>query len=90
MGKDQVPGHIVGLTSYCLMTHILFIPCQSALPFLKFQILTIWKSMVKVVDVVWSKVELQVGPASNQFTSFSFDINQTTHPWDTAISKFNK
>ena len=21
MGKDQVPGHIVGLTSYCLMTY---------------------------------------------------------------------
>ena len=42
MGKIKVWGHKVGPTSYFLLTHIPFIPWQSALPFLRYGYFKIW------------------------------------------------
>ena len=72
------------------MTHILFISCQSASPFLRYSNFRLWpwNSKVKVMGVVKGQCHT-VGPVSHQLTSFSFHINQTNNSWDTAISKFD-
>ena len=72
------------------MTHILFVPCQSAAPFLRYGNFRLWpwNSKVKVMGVVKGQCHT-VGPVSCQLTSFSFHINQTNNSRDTAISKFD-
>ena len=63
-----------------LSTHIPFVPCQSAIPFLRYSIFKIWpwKSKVKVMGE--GKVEShKVGVTSYQLTSLSFHVNRPFH-----------
>ena len=73
-----------------LSTHIPFVPCQSAIPFLRYDFFKIWpwKSKVKVMGE--GNVEShKVGVTSYRFTSLSFHVNRPFHSWDTAFSKFD-
>ena len=83
-------GHISQYHGHEWMTHILFVPCQSAAPFLRYSNYRLWPwySKVKVMGVVKGQCRT-VSPVSYQLTSFSFHINQTNNSWDTAISKFD-
>ena len=73
-----------------LSIHIPFVPCQSALPFLRYSIFKIWpwKSKVKVmgeVDIESHKVDV----ASYRLTFLSFHADRPSHSWDTTFSKFD-
>ena len=94
--KIQGQGHGWGqsLKSQCesniLSTHIPFVPCQSALPFLRYSIFKIWhwKSKVKVMG----EVDIQshkVGVTTYRLTSLSFHVNRPSHSWDTTFSNFD-
>ena len=75
--------------SIIISTHIPFVPCQSAIQFLRYNFFKIWpwKSNVKVMVKV--KVEIyKVGVTSYRLTSFSFHVNWPSHSRDTAFSKF--
>ena len=97
--KIQGNGHGWGESSKSqsgcniLSTHIPFVPCQSAVPFLRHSIFFFfkiwpWKSKVKVMVEV--KVQShKVGVTSYQLTSLSFHVNRPSHSWDTAFSKFD-
>ena len=66
------------------------VPCQSALPFLRYSIFKIqpWKSMVKVMGE--GKVESHnMGPTFYRLTYLSFHVNPPSHSWDTTFSKFD-
>ena len=69
-----------------LSTHILFVPCQSALPFLGYSFFKIWpwNSEVKVIGQCHI-----VGPKSYRLRSLSFHVNRPSHSWDTTPSKFH-
>ena len=69
---------------------ISFIPCQSALPFLRYGYLKIqpWKSMFKAMRMVKGQGHI-VGSATHWFNSFSFHINQWCYSRYTAIKKFD-
>ena len=90
-GRGHGWGH--SLKSQCgsniLSTHIPFVPCQSALPFLSYDFFKIWawKSKVEVMGEVTVQSH-NVGLASHRLTSFSFHVNRPSHSWDTAFSKF--
>ena len=73
-----------------LSSHIPFVPCQSALPFLRYSIFKIWpwKSKVKVMGEVTVQSH-NVGLVYYRLTSFSFHVNQPSHSWETAFSKFD-
>ena len=76
--------------SNVLSTHIPLIPCQSAIPFLRYDFLKIWpwKSKVKVMGE--GNVEShKVGVTSYRLTSLLFHVNRPFHSWDTAFSKFD-
>ena len=61
-------------------THIPFIPCQSAMPFLRYDFFKIWPWNPKVKVMVEVKVENhKVGATSCRFTSFSFHVNRPSH-----------
>ena len=73
-----------------LSTHIPFVPCQSAIPFLRYDFFKfwLWKSKVKVmgeVDIESHKVDV----TSYRLTSLSFHVNRPFHSWDTVFSKFD-
>ena len=73
-----------------LSIHILFVPCQSALPFMGYSYFKIWhwKLMVKVMGEV--KVESHnMSPTFSRLTSLSFHVNRASHPWVMTISKFD-
>ena len=73
--------------SNILSTHIPFVPCQSAIPYLRYDFFKIWKWKVKVMVEV--KVEShKVGVTSYRLTSLSFHVNRPSHTWDTTFSKF--
>ena len=76
--------------SSILSTHIPFVPCQLALPFLRYSIFKVWpwKSRVKVMGEVTVQSH-NVGLASYRLTSLSFHVNRVSHSWDTAFSKFD-
>ena len=76
--------------SNILSTHISFVPCQSALPSLRYSIFKSWpwKSRVKVIGEVTVQSD-NVGLASYRLTSLSFHVHQPTHSWDTAFPKFD-
>ena len=85
-GECWKPQHVSNIIS----AHIPFVPCQSAIPFLRYDFFKIWlwKSKVKVM------VEVQVGShkvgvTSYRFTSLSYNVNQPSHSWDKAFSKFD-
>ena len=78
------------VTTWVLLTHIPFIPCRSAIPFLWYDFFKIcpWKSKVKVTVEV--KVEShKVCVTSYRFTSLSFHANWPSHSSATAFSKFD-
>ena len=94
----KIQGHGHGwsqswkLQSGCniLLTHIPFVPCQLAIPFLRYSILKIWpwKSKAKVMGEV--NVESHnTCPTLNRLTSLSFHVNLPSHSWDTTFSKFD-
>ena len=94
--KIQGQGHGWGESSKSqsgcniLSTHIPFVPCQSALPFLRYSIFKIWpwKSKVKVMSE--RKVESHnMGPTFYRLTSLSSHVNRPSHSWDTTFSKFD-
>ena len=76
--------------SNILSTHIPFIPCQSAIPFLRYDFFKIWPWKSKVKVMVEVKVEShKVGITSCQLTSLSFHVNRPCHFWGTAFSKLD-
>ena len=76
--------------SNILSTHIPFVPCQSALPFLTYSIFKIWpwNSKVKVMGEVTVQSH-NVGLTSYRLTSLLFHVNWLSHSWNTASSKFD-
>ena len=68
--------------SNILSTYVPFVPCQSALPFLRYSILKIWpwKSRVKVMGEVTFQ-SYNVGLTSYRLTSFLFHVNRPSHSW---------
>ena len=94
--KNQGQGHRWGESwksqhgSNILSTHIPLIPCQLAIPFLRYDFFKIWPWKSKVKVMVEVKVEShKVGVTSYRFTSLSFHVNRPFHSWDTAFSKFD-
>ena len=89
MDEVKIQGHIVSPTFYWLLP-LSFIPCQLALPFLKFSFSKIWpwKTKVKTMDEVKVQSHI-VGPASYSLTFFSLHANQPSPFWAAAISKFD-
>ena len=93
--KIQGQGH--GWSQSCksqsvcniLSTHIPFVPCQLALPFLRLSIFKIWlwKSKVKVMGEV--DIESHMGRRFCRLISLSFHVNPPSHSWDTTFSKFD-
>ena len=83
-------GHTSQYHGHEWMTHIFYVPCQSAAPFPRYSNFRLWpwNSKVKVMGVVKGQCHT-VSPVSYQLTCFSFHINQTNTSWDTAISKFD-
>ena len=78
-------GHTSQYHGHEWMTHILFVPCQSAAPFLRSSYFRLWpwnfNSRVKVMGVVKGQGHT-IGPVSYQLLSFSFHINQTNNSWE--------
>ena len=75
--------------SNIISTHIPFIPCQSAIPFLRYDFFKIWPWKSKVKVMVEVQVESQVGVTSYRFTSLLFHVNRPSHSWDKAFSNFD-
>ena len=76
--------------SNILLTHILLIPCQSAIPFLRYDFFKIWpwKSKVKVMGE--GNVEShKVSVTSYRLTSLSSHVNRASHSWVMTFSKFD-
>ena len=76
--------------SNILSTQIPFVPCQSALPFLRYSIFKIWPWKSKVM--VMGEVDIQshkVGVTSYRLTSLSFHVNRPSHSWDKTFSNFD-
>ena len=93
--KIQGQGHGWGESwrsqrgSNTLSTHIPLIPCQSAIPFLRYSFFKIWPWKSKVKVMVEVKVEShKVGVTSYRLTFLLFHVNRPSHSWDTAFSKF--
>ena len=92
--KGQCHGWGHSLKSHCesniLSTHIPFVPCQSSIPFLSYDFFKIWpwKSRVKVMGEVTVQSH-NVGVASYRLIYLSFHVDQPSHSWDTAFSKFD-
>ena len=86
--KFKGQGHAWGHSSksQCgsniLSTHIPFVPCQSALPFLTYGIFKIWpwKSRVKVMGEVTIQSH-NVGLTSYRLVSLLFHVNLPSHSW---------
>ena len=74
--------------SNILLTHIHFIPCQSAIPFLRNDFFKIWPWKSKVKVTVEVKVEShKVGVASYRLAALWFHVNRPFDSCDTAFSK---
>ena len=69
-----------------LSTHIPFVQCWLAHPFLRYSIFKIWpwKSKVKVIAQGH-----KVGITPYRLICLLFHVDQPSHSWDTAISKFD-
>ena len=72
--------------SNILSIHIPFVPCQSALPFLRYSIFKIWpwKSRVKVMGEVTVQSH-NVGLTSYRLTSLSFHVKRPSQSWATTF-----
>ena len=73
-----------------LSTQIPFVPCQSALPFLRYIFFKIWpwKSKGKVMGEVDIESHKK-GVTFYWLTSLSFHVNRPSHSWNTTFSKFD-
>ena len=74
-----------------LSTHIPFVPCQSAIPFLRYDFffkIWPWKSKVKVMGEV-NVENHKMGPTFYRLTSISYNVNRPSHSRITAFSKFD-
>ena len=83
--KGQCHGH-------AWATHIHFIPCQSALPFLRCGYFKLWHHNLKNPrsrSWVRSKIRSYRLTSTNQCTSFSFHVNRTSHSWDMSNTFFD-
>ena len=68
--------------SNILSTHIPLIPCQSAIPFLRYDFFKILTSKSKVKVMGEGNVEShKVGVTSYRLTSLSFHVNRPFHSW---------
>ena len=78
MGEGKVESH----GSNILSTHIPFVPCQSARPFLRYSIFKIWpwKSKVKVMGEVGIESH-NMGPTFYWLISLYFHDNRPSHSW---------
>ena len=76
--------------SNILSTHIPFIPSQSGIPFLSYDVFKTWpwKSKVKVMGEVTVQSH-NMGPPFSRLTSLSFHVNRASHSWVTTFSKFD-
>ena len=85
MGEVKVQGHTVGPTSHSL-TLIPFVPCQSALPLLRYNYFKIglWNSKVKFMGEVKIQGHI-VSPTSYWLTSLLFHVNLPLHSCDATI-----
>ena len=73
-----------------LLTNIPFIPCQWAIPFLRYDFFNIWhwKSKVKIMGEV--NIESHnMGPTFYRLPSLWLHVNRPSHSWDTSFSKFD-
>ena len=76
--------------SNILSTHIPLIPCQSAIPFLRYDFFKIWPWKSKVNVMGEENIEShKVGVTSYRLTTPSFHVNRPFHSWDTTFSKFD-
>ena len=88
--KIQGQGHGWGQSSksQCesniLSTHIPFVPCQSALQFLRYRILKIWPWKFKVKVIAEGH---KVGITPYRLIALSFHVDRPCHCWETTISK---
>ena len=75
---------------YILSTHFPFVPCWSALPFLRYSYFKIWPWKYKDKIMGEDKVSRHyVSLASYQLTSLWFHVNWPSHFWHAAFSKFD-
>ena len=73
-----------------LSIHILFVPCQTALPFLGYSYFKIWHWKFKVKVMVEVKVySHKMGPTFSRLSSVSFHVDRASHSWVTTFSKFD-
>ena len=92
--ESQGHGWGQSLKSQCesnfLSTPIPFVPCQSAIQFLRYDFFNIWpwKSKVKVMGEVDIESH-NMGPTFYRLISLSFHVNRRSHSWDTTFSKFD-
>ena len=84
--QTQVMGKVKGQGHSGSKNLIPFVPCQSAVQFLRYGCFTIWSWMSKVKIVAQGCI---VGSASYRLTSLSFHINWPSHFWDTVFKKFD-
>ena len=76
--------------SNILSAHIPFVPCQSAISFIREDFFKIWPWKSKVRVMGEGKVESHhMGPTFYRLTSLSFQVNRPSHSWDTTFSKFD-
>ena len=76
--------------SNILSTHIPYIPCQLAIPFLRYGCFKIWPWISKVKVMGEVNVEShKVGVTFYRLTCLSFHVNRPFHSWHTAFSKFD-
>ena len=76
--------------SNIISSHILLIPCQSAIPFLRYDFFKIWLWISKVKIMGEGKNESHnMGPTIYRLTSLSFHVNRPSHSWDKTFSKFD-
>ena len=76
--------------SNILSTHITFVPSQSGIPFLSYDVFKTWpwKSKVKVMGEVTVQSH-NVSLTSYRLTFLLFQVNQASHSWVTMFSKFD-
>ena len=72
--------------SNILLTHIPLVPCQSAHPFPRYSIFTIWRWKSKGKVIAQGH---KVGITPYRLISLLFHVDRPCHSWDTAISKFD-
>ena len=90
--KIQGQGHGWGqsLKSQCkcniLSTRISFVPCQGALPFLRYSIFKIWPWKSKVNVIPDGHI---VGTTPYQLISLSFDVDEPSHSYLLLLQKFD-